>query len=195
MQQDVKKRLELLLSETGYTAWREKRKVVGEAKEGELIKRYLRRSVKSRRSEISDDLRNNILELAKLAYSESGLNTKLLAELFSASEESMASAVELPENSVRTISAKYLSDLFNIPARNEMMIRAKQAICELETMKVGQPCPPHIKKWMAELGRTDSVPEKVGEAQEWLETFLHEGRRRRLMVKRNDLLPLILYVA
>lgn len=195
MQQDVKKRLELLLSETGYTAWRKKRKIIGTTKEGDLIKRYLRRSVKSRQSEISDDLRNNILELTKLAYSEAGLNTKLLAELFSASEESVASAVELPKNSIRTISAKYLSDLFNIPVRNEMMIHAKQAVCELQTMEPEQPCPSHIKKQMIEFGKTASVPEKSGEAQEWLETFIYEGKRRRLIVKRNDLLPLILYVA
>lgn len=195
MRQDVKKRLELLLSETGYGAWRKKKRVGGDAKEGELIKKYLDRNVKSRRSEISDNLRNNILELTKLAYSEAGLNTKLLAELFSASDESAASEVDLPENSVRTISGKYLSDLFNIPVRNEMMIHARQAICELEGMDSEAPCPTQVTEMIAEFSRTAPVPENAGEACEWLKEFDSEGKRRRLIVKRNDLLPMILYVA
>ena len=46
-----------------------------------------------------------------------------------------------------------------------------------------------------QFGKGKVVVERVGEAKEWLEEFDNDGKRRRLIVKRSDLLPMICYVA
>lgn len=116
-----------------------------------------------------------------MAYSETGQNTKLLAELF--------------ESSAGTMTHKYLSDLFHIPERNEMHIRSRQAIQKLEKYDDEEPCPPDIAEMIDRFGKGKAVVESVGEAKEWLEEFDNDGKRRRLIVKRSDLLPMICYVA
>ncbi len=123
----------------------------------------------------------NILELAKMAYSESGQNTKLLAELF--------------ESSASTMTHKYLSDLFHIPEHSEIHIQTRQAIRKLEKCTNAEPCPDEIEEMIDHLGKGKVVVESAGEAKEWLEEFDNEGKRRRLIVKRSDLMPMIYYVA
>lgn len=192
---DTKKRLELLLSETGYAAWRKKRFHISEEKEGELIKKYIKWDARNKKSQIPEHLGKNIVELTKLAYSESGLNTRLLSELFVLPKYSVSKPVDLPSHTIRAISGKHLSDLFHIPDRNEIRIRVKQAIQELKRLDRDAVCPDHILNIMEEYGRKGMCVTDVGEALEWLEEFDSESRRRRLIVKRDDLLPMILYVA
>ncbi len=195
MRKDAKRRLELLLSETGYEEWRKKKRQGNNTKELELIKKYARRHV-------SENLYENIIELAKLAYSETGHNTKLLAELFSlpgrpkgAQEETSATSEEGKVQSVPMMTGKYLSDLFNIPHRNEMGIHVKQAIRELEQREADAPCPTHVTKMVAKYSKENPEFENTEEALDWLREFDRESKRRRLVVKRGDLLPMILYVA
>lgn len=195
MKEDVKKRLDLLLSETGYEAWKKKRLRVPEEREGELIKKYMKWNARAKKQEIPEHLSKNILELARLAYSQSGLNTKLLSELFEIHETRAPYSFVLPEHTVHAVSGKYLSDLFHIPDRNEMRIHTKQAIQELKKRDEGEPCPQYVCDMINEFGRSDIGIADAGEALAWLEEFDNEGKRRRLIVKREDLLPMILYVA
>lgn len=192
---EVKRQLDLLLSETGYAAWRKKRFRKPGEREEELIKKYLRWNMKSKETDIEEHLRKSILELTRLAYSKSGMNTRLLSELFQIRQARIPYPVELPERVIHTVSGKYLSDLFRIPDRNEIRIHTKQAIQELKEKKQEEPCPVYVKDMINHYARGDMGISDVGEALEWLEEFDHEGRRRRLIIKREDLLPMILYVA
>ncbi len=171
VRQDAKQRLDLLLSETGYEEWRKRKRLGKGSKEVEWIRKYASRHV-------SQNLYENILELAKLAYSEAGQNTKLLGELYTG-----------------VATGKYLSDLFNIPQRHEMDIHVKQAIRELEQMDGEELCPAHVTELIKNYNRGELMLENAGEALEWLKEFDRESKRRRLVVKRSDLLPMILYVA
>ncbi len=195
MKNDVKKQLELLLSETGYAAWKKRRLRAPEGKEGELIKKYLRWDARSKKREIPEHFSKNILELTRLAYSESGLNTKLMSELFEIQEKQQFFLSDLPEHTVRAVSGKYLSDLFHIPDRNEIRIHTKQAIQELKKRGAEEPCPQYVVNLIRKYEKGDITIRDVGEALEWLEEFDSETRRRRLIVKRDDLLPMVLYVA
>lgn len=195
MKADVKKRLELLLSETGYAAWKKKRLRAPGEKEGELIKKYIKWDERSKVHEIQEHLKKNILELTRLAYSKSGMNTKLLSELFEIQETRTPYSFVLPEHTVQNVSGKYLSDLFHIPDRNEIRIHTKQAIQDLKKRKHGEPCPQYVRDMINRYGKGDMGITDAGEALEWLEEFDNEGRRRRRIVKREDLLPMILYVA
>ena len=194
IRQNMKERLGLLLSETGYASWREKKHSASGAREWEFIKKYIYRSMKSGKEKISEHLGENILELARLAYSEAGLNTSLMSELFLVPEHSAATQ-ELPENTIKIVSSKYLSDLFNIPDRNRKIIRGKGAIRELESMGPEEPCPETVRAIISDCSRGTLQIENSGEALEWLKEFVNEGKRRRLIVKRGDLLPMILYVS
>lgn len=195
MQGDVKKRLELLLSETGYAAWRKKRFYVPKAKEGELVKKYIKWDKRSKKRMVPEHLGKNIVELANLAYSENGMNTRLMSELFEVPEKQKVSWDGLPAHTVRVISGKHLSDLFRIPERNEIRIHIRQAIHELTERKPEEPCPKHILNLIHAYSRSTVYIENTGEALEWLKEADKEGKRRRLIVKREDLLPMILYVA
>lgn len=195
MRVDTKKRLELLLSETGYAAWRKKRLHTSGEKEGELIRKYIKWDARNKKSEIPEHLGKSILELTKLAYAEGGLNARLLSELFARPKQSAPKPEGLPEHTIRAVSGKYLSDLFHIPERNEMRVRIRQAIQELKRLDRDAACPGHICNIIEQYGRKGLCVANVGEALEWLEEFDSESRRRRLIVKRDDLLPMILYVA
>lgn len=195
MRLDTKKRLELLLSETGYATWRKKRLYAPDEKEGELIKKYIKWDARNKKSEIPEHLGKGILELTKLAYAEGGLNARLLSELFALPRSSTPKAEGLPAHTIRAVSGKYLSDLFHIPERNEIRIRIRQAIQELRRLDRDAACPGHICSIIEKYGWKGLCVANVGEALEWLEEFDSESRRRRLIVKRDDLLPMILYVA
>lgn len=195
MRLDTKKRLELLLSETGYAAWRKKRLYIPDEREGELIKKYIKWDARNKKSEVPEHLGKSILELTKLAYAERGLNARLLSELFALPKSSAPKPEELPAHTIRAVSGKYLSDLFHIPERNEMRVRIRQAIQELGRLDQDAACPGHIHNIIEKYGRQGLCVANVGEALEWLEEFDGESRRRRLIVKRDDLLPMILYVA
>ena len=169
------------MAESGFQTWKKRHFYRSSANELEQIKKYIRSNERSKNPDISEHLAKNILELAKMAYSETGQNTKLLAELF--------------ESPASTMTHKYLSDLFHIPERNEMHIRSRQAIQKLEKYADEEPCPPDIAEMIDQFGKGKVVVERVGEAKEWLEEFDNDGKRRRLIVKRSDLLPMICYVA
>ena len=181
MRNDAKNNLNFLLAESGFQTWKKRHFYRSSANELEQIKEYIRSNERSKNPDISEHLAKNILELAKMAYSETGQNTKLLAELF--------------ESPASTMTHKYLSDLFHIPERNEMHIRSRQAIQKLEKYADEEPCPPDIAEMIDRFGKGKVVVESVGEAKEWLEEFDNDGKRRRLIVKRSDLLPMICYVA
>lgn len=181
MRKEAENNLRFLLAESGFKQWKKKRIRRKAANELEQIKKYIRSNERSKNKDISDHLAKNILELAKMAYSESGQNTKLLAELF--------------ESSASTMTHKYLSDLFHIPEHSEIHIQTRQAIRKLEKCTNTEPCPDEIAEMIDHLGKGKVVVESAGEAKEWLEEFDNEGKRRRLIVKRSDLMPMIYYVA
>lgn len=195
LQEDVKKRLHLLLAETGYETWRKKRRADTDEKESKLIRQYLDRSVKSGQNAISNELRENILECMRLVYSGKNTNTRLLSEVFSQEGNSPVSLEELPKHTLRRVTGKYLSDLFHIPERNELAFRVRQALSQIEQREKEEPVPAHVLRLIGQISRIPPAIDNVGEARDWLREFDREGKRRRLMVKRMDLLPMILYVA
>ena len=152
MRNDAKNNLNFLLAESGFQTWKKRHFHRSSANELEQIKKYIRSNERSKNPDISEHLAKNILELAKMAYSETGQNTKLLAELF--------------ESSAGTMTHKYLSDLFHIPERNEMHIRSRQAIQKLEKYDDEEPCPPDIAEMIDRFGKGKAVVESVGEAKE-----------------------------
>lgn len=190
---DMKEQLKLLLSETNYDNWRRRRRTRRSVKEGETIRHYINWVMKSGKGGISEGLARNILELSKLVYSDAGQNAKLLSGLFSAVDTTAAAADESADKGkvIKAVTPKYLSDLFNIPARNELLLQARQLLNELEETDGNGPCPEKVQ----EMAGGKTLIHNAGEAREWLREFIREGKRRRLIVGRSDLLPMVLYVS
>lgn len=193
IRRDMKEQLNLLLSETNYENWRMKRRVRKNTGEGETIRHYINWAMKSGKGGISEDLAGNILELSKLVYSDAGQNTRLLSELFSAVDTSIAATEEDGDNRrvIKAVTPKYLSDLFNIPVRNELLLQARQLLSELEEADGNGPCPEKVQ----EMAGSRTPISSAGEAREWLREFIREGKRRRRIIGRSDLLPMVLYVS
>lgn len=190
---DMKDYLGLLLSETDYGKWREKRvKNRIFANEGHMIKRYVANCMKNGNGKLSEQMSKNIMELARLVYSEAGKNSILISELYSYFDEEFSEE----DNPVKsTITAKYLSDLYNIPRKNDSMFYAKKILVELEEMDENAPCPDGIADIIEEYCHCNISFNNAREACDWLKEYISEAKRRTLMVKRTDLLPMILYVA
>lgn len=188
IRQELKKQLELFLSETSYYAWKKQKRLNGK-REDILIRRYMDKNI------ISDDLRNNIRELVKMVYSENGQNSILLSELFYINESAVTREDVAAGRGSYLVTKKYLSDLFNIPLQNERMLWVRQALHSLEHRDKGDYCPDSIRLLIGEYGRHRTDIKNVGEARKWLEEYRKEHKRRRQIVKRKDLLPLIHYIA
>lgn len=190
---EVKERLKLLLSETEYPMWRE-RKRVGNKNEGERIKRYLAADVRRKDPEISEGLRKNILELTNIAYSERGYNSQMISELFEPwNRVRVNQRGILPRQSVKIMSGKYVSDLFNIPARSEQAMKIRKAVSRLDQMEPVDALPEDLAGLVKEY--SGEAISEVAAAKEFLEDYERENKRRRLLVQRNDLLPLIFHVS
>lgn len=186
--QELKKQLELFLSETSYHTWKKQKKISGK-KEDILIRKYLNKDV------IPEDLRNNILELVRLVYSEGRQNSELQSELFCMNESAATGEHQLSEKKTYFITSKYLSDLFNIPEQNEKMQRVRMALSSLEELEKDALCPEPVILLIQEYSRHDLEIESVEEATQWLLEYEREHKRRRKIVKRKDLLPLVHYVS
>lgn len=192
-QQEIRRQLHILLSETRYYSWRDEhgRKSVDEKKE---IKRYLSADSRRKKPTVSPELRKNISELVNIAYTNRAYNTYIVSELFEMWERAgMERQGILPRETVKFMSGKHVSDLFNIPVRNRLAQQTHRALFRLRQMDSGAAPPKEIVSLAEECGGGE--PETVEEAVGCLERFEKENKRRRLIVQRGDLLPLILYVA
>lgn len=193
--QDMKKHLDLLLSETGYKAWRMKRRARKNIGEGEWIKRYVRQNLRFSSGKLSEHLGKIILELARQVYSETGQNSRLISELFSVSDPALAATDEEKRKPVSIMTHKRLSDLFHIPEQNEKLLQAKRMLVTLQKEENKASCLEQARRLAREYSRDEIEIETVGEAKEYLQEFIREQKRRRLLVRRTDILPMVLYVA
>lgn len=176
------------LAETGYEMWRRKNlRYNEEAKD--TIKRYIKR-LKKDRTKKTDDIVNNINEMYKIVYGDSGANTRLLSEVYDTKHNNNSYPDWL-----RRVDAKYLSDLLNVAGHKERQLRTRQALKELSELSDSEACPDWIACNVESYSKGKCVPVTAGDAREWLEEDSAEHRRRCHIVERNDLLPLILYIS
>ncbi len=187
IRRDAKGKLESLLSETNYKNWL-KEKAYDDLEPREILRRFLKARHKESYKEISQHMRENILELSAIAYSPLEANSKLLSEIFSHTGKSVF-------HQVRGMSAKHLSDLFNISLQRKRAVIMKQAQRKLLDMAEESSCPDWIKHWLNECTRHPVEPDTVQDALNWCTHYNNEQKRRCINIKRSDILPMIHYIA
>ena len=189
---DAQEELERLLSETDYSVWCQHR-LYDPRNYRRNIRKYVNAQSKGRKKTISDGLKASITELCSLAYTEKESNARLLSEVFQPKKDDKESTSDC--QSVNSMTEKHLSDLLNVPLHKERFFQTRQAELELENMDEESQCPVWILKLSQEYGRGMNRNATVGEAKEWIASYRKENKRRCLQIQRQDILPLILYVA
>ena len=184
---DAGERLDGLLIETDFVYWAKKRRFFAGKNQGELIRKYIRYAQKRNSAGISKDLLDNIRELNKIANADSNSSQNILSEIFSIRNKH--SAV------VGNMTGKHLSDLLNLPVQMERAIRAEKAMADLSGKDGILQCPRWIQGFIAEYTKGKEIPDTVAAAREWIAHFRAEHKRRCRLVQRQDILPLVLYVA
>lgn len=192
IKQDAMEELNRLLAETDYGKW-EKRQLFSEKDKKQRIKKYLDAQNTVGTSAISEDLRKNILEWLNIAYLENESNYKFLAEMYESTKMPKKTNSRFPE--IKKLTAKRYSDLLNAAVHKEQYFHVMQAKNELKGLSENAACPEWIHDMVKQYGGKETVTESVAEAKKWVKDYLSEHRRRCIEISRNDLLPLILYVA
>ena len=189
---DAQEELERLLSETDYAVWCQRR-LLNPQHYQKNVRKYVNAQSKGKKRNLSDGLKASITELCSLAYTEKESNARLLSEVFQTEGEG---AEEAPEfQSVNSMTEKHLSDLLNVPLHKERFFRTRQAELTLSKLADEDKCPEWIIQLQREYGRRPQELRTAGEAKRWLTQYRRENKRRCLQIQREDILPLIMYVA
>ncbi len=196
VRREAKERLDSLLAETDYEKWAKSRRSTVES-EREIIKKYVGNRRHTRYYKTSKNMGDNIIELSKLAYSELEANSRVLAEVFSGSKR--ASGGQRGEKKmfqdIRSMTAKHMSDLFNIPVQKERAMCACAAWNSLKELAVTETCPEWVVDMHTKYTRGAQELTTLEAAVDWLMIYTQEQRRRCVHICRNDILPLVHYVA
>lgn len=190
IRREEKIRLDELLSEAGYNRWISERKGT-EPDTRESVEKFVRNYVKSSSYNVSESLGNAILELAKDVYSDKYTNVRLISEVFAPGEMEKEGEEKIPVGFIKTVTEKYLSDLFRMPEHREISMRVAWAMRKLSELSEEEKCPDWGIELIQEIFREPVEIETAGEGKEILEKARLENGRRCLAVQREDLLPLI----
>lgn len=187
IRKDARKKLEDLLAETNFRKWLSKKKY-HEVEPRELFRRFVRSRHNAEYKGISKNMGDNILELSSIAFSQLEANSKLLAEVFPFAGNTVF-------NNIKGMSAKHLSDLFNVSLQWERLLVSNQTCCKLMNLDGESNCP----DWLNDIAEICNRPfhelQSVKDALYQLTIYSEEQRRRCIDIRRGDILPMIHYVS
>lgn len=187
IRKDAREKLENLLAETNYKNWLRGKKYQG-LEPHEMLRRFVKSCQKAKHKEVSQNMRDNILELSSLAYSPLEANSKLLAEVFPYAGNTVFSQI-------KGMSAKHLSDLFNVSLQRNRYLILDQTCRKLVGLDARSRCPDWVKQIVEKCDRHIPDLETVEEVLSELMKYTKEQRRRCINIRRSDLLPMIHYAS
>lgn len=193
VKKDAKEELERLLAETHYDNWMRSQPFVTKDPK-KRIHKFIKSSSFGKKGALSVDLKENIMELAAIAYTEKNANTQLLSEVYR-SNKSRKKNCSVGFSAIEGMTGKHLSDLLNVAIQKQRLIHVRQAWREINDMDDEASCPTWIKEMVEEYSRKKQNIQTISEAREWIKEYLEEHKRRCLQIQRSDILPMILYVA
>lgn len=203
IRQEAREQLFWLLEETDFAEWAEENQVKKE-EYGENVSRYIKNmSRRKDRGKLTDELKEAIMKLNWVANSSKDKTTDLLAELYASAIETDGNGAgpqkriryksrerfELPDEII-FMTDKHISQIIGIAQQKEKEIRLSQA---LGCLKHEEACPEWIISLLEEYNI--QVSENVEEVRKLLQKLLTMQEQRCHLVQREDLLPLIHYVA
>lgn len=200
IRENAKERLFQLLQETDFEDWALENGIENR-REGEVISRYLKNMNRRKgNGGLTAEIIEAIRELNWIAHSSREKTTDLLAELYASALETASKkkriqykkreSFKLPEQ-VSFLTEKEISQIVGIAWQKEKEIRLSQADASLDD--VNGTCPDWIRRMLLEYGI--QAPKEAVKTKALLRKLLVEQEQRCHFVQREDLLPLIHYVA
>lgn len=198
VRRDAQVRLQELLEETTFFRW-EKAHGYSAKKRHATIPKFIYDAEDEAGKRVSKALGESILELLEISELPSDSNSELLLELY-------ASAIE--KNNLKPgkrkcagnmswnlMDNKYLSELLNIDSWKEKQIRLRLLQRKLALLPPDRKCPKDVILQAQGCGYTEKKKVPAAKLQEWTRLALVQAGRRIRMIKRKDLLPLIVTAA
>ncbi len=194
VREDAAQYIEPLLHDTGYYKWyKTHRLTCKNHREG--IQKFINRRNSSGEYYVNKADREDLMYMSKLAYSERNTNEQIIAEVFSQSDNYSNKNDDGSISGIKKMSKKYLSDLFNVPIHKENLIRVSQAMRTLAKMDNDDRCPEWISDFGMAYTKGNGDFSSVYAANKSLNDYAKENKRRTLLIKRVDLLPLIFHLS
>lgn len=183
--EDIRDILESRLSETGYFQWAEKHSGSYDT-QADAIRVYLKVLKKRKKQPLSDTEYKNILEMVRFVYAPKETNTKVYRLLFSPKTKNLP-----------YLSEKNLSDLFRVPMHKLFLKNIRLAEASLKKLPGEKTCPAEVLPFLAEIDKayTEGKQYSAGEALKLIRQHEKEEKRRTILLRREDLLPVIFYVS
>lgn len=204
IRENAKEQLFRVLEETDFFGWAEQNGLQTE-EYGKNVTRYIKNvSRRKEKGKLTEELKGMITELNWVAYSSRDKTTDLLAELYASAVETDRGTsftgkrirykdrkkFNLPEQ-IFFMTDKYISQIVGVAQQKEKEIRLSQALGSLKY--ADGVCPEWIKNLLAEYRYT--AFEDAEKTKKFIANLLTKQRQRCHLVQREDLLPLIHYVA
>ena len=204
IRENAKEQLFRVLEETDFFEWAEQNGLPKEVY-GKNVTRYIKNvSRRKEKGKLTEELKGMITELNWVAYSSRDKTTDLLAELYASAVETDRGTsftgkrirykdrknFNLPEQ-IFFMTDKYISQIVGVAQQKEKEIRLSQALGSLKYADGA--CPEWIKNLLAEYRYT--AFEDAEKTKKLIANLLTKQRQRCHLVQREDLLPLIHYVA
>lgn len=195
IRRDEEKQMNMLLSETGYYRWVASRKDITDPNSRKSIEKFIMSHRNSYSYNVSESLGNSILELAKDVYSDKITNSRLVSEVFTASNAKNDIGRKVHLDFIKPVTEKYLSYLYRIPSSWEISLRIAWGIGALNELSDGEEPPKWVTELLKEIYLRPIKVNTVSDAKIILRQCDIDNKRRCLMIQREDLLPLIHTVA
>ncbi len=193
VKKDAEEELSRLLAETDYDNWcRSRGMFIKEPKK--RIHNYIRTHSTSKKKTLSEDLKESIMELAAIAYTEKNANAQLLGEVFRSNKKSRQGKA-LGFCSIEGMTGKHLSDLLNVATQKQRSFHVRQESRKIKKLENEETCPKWIQEIAKEYSRKKVEIKTIADAKDWIKEYLEEHKRRCLQIQRSDILPMILYVS
>lgn len=206
VREDTSEVLESYLLDNQYYAWLNQNRIKenGENR-AENIERFVRSVVRTGTKEaLSDKEKEEILKCKWIVYSSRDRTTDLLSELYSNAlheEEKGMKKIRFKDrkkfflpDSIYFMTDKYVSQLIGVATQKEKQIRLSQILGTLRSLEEKSVCPESVLAILEQYG-ISGRGKKCAELIKIVKNQLMHQNQRCHLVQREDLLPMIHYLA
>lgn len=203
IREDAKSQLMLTLEETDFADWAKENGVLPE-EYGVEIRRYINNEKRRKKSSMSKELMEEIRELHWIAYSSRDKNVDLLMELYASAvgtENVKTDGVifrrheefAIPER-IQFATSKHLSQILTVGIQKERYTLITHTLARMKKREPQESVPDSVLDVLDQC-KCPRKPKNCQEAVKMLARLKKNQEYRCELVYRDDLLPLIHYVA
>lgn len=193
VKEDAKNQLNQLLTQTDYNTWN-KTQILSTKSDHEKIIQYVKQARRRKSRKFPDEVLDGMIELSRVAYLEKESDRFLLSAVY-APEVNASRLYSYRKQPIYNMTVKHLSDLLNIARHKSEELQLNIIQDVLEDCLEEEFCPNEVVVFGEEQLEQNWKNKTVKEVYSWIKNQQKERKRRQILVRREDLLPLVLYVS